>query len=215
MLSNFKVTLTKHINNNINTYMLLFLAFTVGICAGAFTVNGLSFNQSSELTNYFYGFLNLINHQNIDSVELFKITVIENFKLIALLWVLGVTIIGVPFIYIAVGIKGFVTGFSSGFIVAACGIKGVLFVFLSTLPKEIIIVPFIIALGVSGINFSLTILKSRSNRLPSKISLKSSFAAYCLVTALFSIMILVGALFESYVSPMFIKMIAPLITGFK
>ena len=115
------------------------MVFVVGISAGAFTVNGLSTIQSEELNIYFQGFLQLLDYQTIDSNELFKISLMENMKIVGVLWILGVTIIGIPFIYVAIGIRGFITGFSSGFIIKALGLKGVLFTLLALLPKEILL----------------------------------------------------------------------------
>ncbi|HHV59545.1 MAG TPA: stage II sporulation protein M [Clostridiaceae bacterium] len=215
MLFRARGILARNLKTNSNKYVLLFLSFVAGIIAGAFTVNGLNPGQSTELENYFFGFLHLINYQNIDSVELFKITMLENLKLIAVLWGLGVTIIGIPFIYIVIGIKGFISGFSSGFIIEAAGLRGILFVIAAMLPKELIQVPCLVALGVSGINFSLNILRSRSHKLPFKSSLKSEFFTYCLITALFFCLITAGALLEAYVSPMLVKMLAPLFENFK
>jgi len=205
--------LTMHVKNNLKTYFLLLLVFIVGVSAGAFTVNGLSSMQSDELTNYFQGFLQLMDNQNVDSNELLKIALMENTKIVAALWVLGVTIIGIPFIFVLIGIRGFITGFCSGFIIKSIGLKGVLFTVFSLLPKEIIIVPCIIALGVNGINFSLNIIKSKSIKHLSKESLKKSFFAYCFVTIFYSCFIFTGILVEAYITPVLIRMVAPLITN--
>lgn len=201
----------KHLKNNINTYFFLFLSFIIGISAGAFTVNGLSAIQREELSYYFKGFLHLLDNQNVDSSELMKIALLENTKIVAVLWILGVTIIGIPFIYMIIGIRGFITGFSSGFIIEALGIKGVLFTLFALIPKEIVIIPCMIALGVNGINFSLNIIKKKSIKHISKESLKTSFVAYCMVTLLFSSFIFIGILIEAYITPVFIRMITPII----
>ena len=99
----------------------------------------------------------------------------DNMRQIAILWVLGVTIIGIPFIYILIGVRGFITGFTSGFIIEYLGLKGVLFSAMTILPKELIIIPCLIALGVNGINFSMGIIKNKSNKDENKNSLKMNF----------------------------------------
>ncbi len=213
MFSSAKEALLKHIKSNSSTYFFLLLAFIVGVSAGAFTVNGLTSMQREELQNYFGGFLHLLYNQNIDSGELFKMTALENFKLIAVIWVLGVSIIGIPFIYVAVGIRGFITGFSSGFIIYSLGIKGVLFLMFSLLPKEIIVIPCIIIIGVNGIKFSLSIIKSKSKKQISKESLKNNFLSYCMITVFISCFVLGGVLIEVYIVPTFMRLIGPLITG--
>lgn len=212
MFSRIRELLARHVKNNSNRYFLLLMAFVIGISAGAFTVNGLSAIQRDELGNYFSGFLQLLDRQNVDSSELFKIALMENAKMVIALWILGVMIIGIPFIFVLVGIRGFITGFSSGFIIQTMGFKGILFSVFALLPKEVVVVPCIIALGVNGINFSLNIVKNKSIKHLSKESLKTNFVAYCFVTLFFSCFIFVGVLIEAYITPVFIRVIAPIIT---
>src|SRR3989339_826157 len=148
MISKVKQILFQHIQRNFNKYIFLFLSFIIGLFVGAFTINGMDLIQIDELTNYFKGFLELFSNQKIDSNELLKIAILQNAKLILLLWILGVSIIGIPFIFLVIGIRGFITGFSSGLIIKIFGLKGIIFILLTLIPKEIIIVPCIIAIGV-------------------------------------------------------------------
>jgi stage II sporulation protein M len=201
----------EHISKNHKAYLFLLMAFIIGVSAGAFTVNGLSTVQRDELTNYFHGFLQLLDNQNVESVELFSIAIKDNLKIIALLWALGVTIIGIPFIFIILLVKGFITGFSVGFLISALSGRGLLFAVLSLLPKEIIIVPCLIAIGVNGIKFSLTILRRKTGNDTGKESFKASFASYCLITAFYTCIILAGILADSYITPVIVRIIAPIV----
>jgi stage II sporulation protein M len=211
LITRIKKILLEHVKDNSNRYFLLLLAFIVGVSAGAFTVNGLSSIQRDELANFFEGFLQLLDNQKLDNMELLRVAVVDNLKIIIFLWALGVTIIGIPFIFAIIGIRGFITGFSSAFIIKAMGMKGMLFSLFALLPKEMIIIPCIIALGVNGINFSLNIIKSKSLRRISKEGLKSSFTAYCFVTLFFSSFIFAGVLIDVYIIPVFIRIIGPFI----
>ncbi|AUG57835.1 stage II sporulation protein M [Acetivibrio saccincola] len=206
MFSKIREVIVNHIKSNINLYFFLFLAFVAGISAGAFTVNGLSPVQKKELNNYLHGFFQLFENQKVDGNEILRLSLIENMRQIAILWGLGVTIIGIPFIYILIGVRGFITGFTSGFIIEYLGLRGVLFSAITILPKELIIIPCLIALGVNGINFSLSIIKNKSNKDEKKNSLKINFFAYCFVTLTFSTVIFLGIFVESYIIPVFIRM---------
>ncbi len=209
MIKKLQSLIKEHIAANKTSYMFLLLAFVLGVSAGAFTVNGLSTMQRDELSNYFQGFLQLFNYQNLKSSELLTIGVIENVKIIGLLWILGVTIIGLPFIYIIIGVRGFITGFSSGFIINALGLHGLLFSGVALLPREIIIIPCLIGIGVNGINFSMKITKSKSVQDNQKTGLKTAFMSYCFITLFFSCIILAGIIFDAYITPVLIRMIAP------
>lgn len=211
LLHKIRDLLFKHIKNNSNRYFLLFMIFIIGVSAGAFTVNGLSTLQSEELIHYLRGFFNIMDKQRINSNELLMISLQENTKLIVLLWILGVTIIGIPFIFLLILIKGFIIGFSSGFIIKTMGLKGILFGLSALFPKEIIVIPCIIALGVNGINFSLNIIKSKSIKQVLKQNLRMDLIGYSLSTILFSMFILIGTLVETYIIPVFIRIITPII----
>ena len=211
MFKKLKDDITAHIENNRNSYFFLLLTFVLGVSAGAFTVNGLSVIQRDELNNYFQGFLQLLNNQTIEGSELFSYGLVENMKLVGLLWLLGLTIIGIPFIFLIISVKGFIIGFSSGFIINALGIKGLLFSAFSLLPKEIIIVPCLIAIGVNGIRFSIYIARRKSTNEISK-GIKTSFISNCLVTVLFTCIILVGIALDAYVTPVMVRIIAPIFT---
>jgi stage II sporulation protein M len=213
LLLNAKEALFRHIKNNTSTYFFLLLAFIVGVSAGAFTVNGMTSVQKDELKNYFNGFLQLFDNHNIESSELLKIAAVQNLKLIAIIWVLGVSIIGIPFIYVLVGIRGFITGFSSGFIMYSLGVKGILFIMFSLLPKEIIIIPCIIIIGVNGIKFSLSIIKNKSIKQISKENLKNNFIAYSMATFFITCFVFLGILCEVYITPVFIRLISPMIAS--
>ena len=200
------LVLKRHLQNNYKLYIALLMVLLAGISAGVFTVNGLSVSQKDELSNYFKGFLNLFTNQKIDNAELFTIAFIENFKIVVVLWLSGVAIIGIPIIFAIIMIKGFITGFSLGLILQAIGSKGVLFNLLALIPKELIITPCMLALGVIGINFSLSIIKAKSVKpFPAK-SLRTDFLAYCVATLFFSGIIFVGVLVEAYVTPVAIRM---------
>jgi stage II sporulation protein M len=209
LFSRVKNLIGMHILNNKSTYFFLLMTFVAGVSAGAFTVNGLSAMQRDDLATYLQGFLRLMENQNVNSTELFSVALQENFKLVAVLWILGVTIIGIPFIFILIGIRGFITGFSSGFLINAIGLKGMLFSMMTVLPKELIVVPCIIAIGVNGINFSMKMIKKKPPVIMIKDNLKSNLLSYCFVTGFFSIFIVAAGFLEAYVVPVFIRMIIP------
>lgn len=211
LFSKVRNLIVMHIANNKSSYFFLFMTFIAGVSAGAFTVNGLSVTQRDDLAEYLQGFLKLMDYQNVNGTELLNAAMLENFKLVAAIWVLGVTIIGIPFIFILIGIRGFMTGFSSGFMINAIGLKGVLFTVLTVLPKELIIVPCMIAIAVNGINFSMKIIKRKNPAGTLKEGLKASLLSYCFVTGFFSIFIILAGFLEAYIIPVLIRIITPVI----
>ncbi len=209
MLKKVWTVIGEHVSKNRNAFIFLLMAFVVGISAGAFTVNGLSSMQRDDLSNYLQGFLQLLNNQNMNSSELFSTSFLQNLKLVLILWGLGVTIIGIPFIFILIIARGFITGFTSGFIIGMLGVKGIIFTVFTILPKEIILIPCLIAIGVNGINFSMRLAKNKSDQDNIRDNLKRSFLSYCFVASFFSGIILVGIILDAYVTPVLVRVIAP------
>jgi len=177
--------------------------FAAGIAAGAFTVDALSSVQKEELINYFQSFFTVLDQEPVQSAVIFKQSLINNSQFAILIWLLGITVIGVPLILMIVGIKGFIVGFSVSFLVEGMGLKGLLFAVAAILPQNLLIVPGIIAAAVLGISFSISMLRRKKSK-PKK-SFASELAIYS-INILFTLLILLfGSLVEGYITPVFMK----------
>ncbi len=190
-----------HVKNNKYTYLSLFIFYIVGIVLGAFAVNDLNFQQKGEMSNYFNAFLKLLNNSEVNELSLFKISILDNIKIIVLFWILGFTVIGFPVYYIVIGIRGFTTGFSSGVIMGVLGTKGIIISTICFLPKEILVIPCLIALGVNGIKLSKGILKNWLKKpLTNDNRVKQKIGPYSFVTVFFSLFIILATIFEVFIS---------------
>ena len=65
-------------------------------------------------------------------------SIITNLIYIILIWLLGISIIGLPIILFMITVKGFIIGFSISSIIAIYGFKGLLGAFVYTFPHQII-----------------------------------------------------------------------------
>lgn len=200
----------QHVSNNLIWYILLLCIFVSGISAGAFTVNALSEIQNEELIHYFNGLIQLLKSQNVESGVVFYQSLVGNFKLVFAIWFLGATVIGIPLIFVIIAIKGFIIGFSIGFLVSCIEFNGLLLSALTMLPKEIVIVPCLFGLAVSGINFSSLIVRNRSKKNYLVSNLKVDFIFYNILTGIFCLGTLGGILIETYFSTAIIKGFVPI-----
>lgn len=198
-----KKAIQKQVKNNLVLYFLVLVFFAAGIAAGAFTVDALSSVQKEELINYFQSFFTVLDQEPVQSAVIFKQSLINNSQFVILIWLLGITVIGVPLILLIVGIKGFIVGFSVSFLVEGMGLKGLLFAVAAILPQNLLIVPGIIAAAVLGISFSISMLHRKKSK-PKK-SFTSELAIYS-INILFTLLILLlGSLVEGYITPVFMK----------
>jgi stage II sporulation protein M len=202
--------LKRFLHDNKKMYIILFSIFILGISSGALMVNSLNNAQREVLMNYLQGFFVLIGNQNIQPEQLFQTALINYSKLYLLIWLLGATIIGIPFIYLSIGVKGFLTGFSSGFIIAALGEKGILFEIIAFIPCELIIVPSLITIALTGIKFSMSIIRSKSIKGFYKFEWKRSVPLYIITGISIWLACVITSLLEAYIIPSLIRIVLPI-----
>jgi stage II sporulation protein M len=179
----------------------LLIFYVIGVVLGSLAVNDLDYRQQDAMSKYFNAFLKLLNSSEISNISLFKISLLDNLKIILLFWFLGFTIIGFPLYYIIIGMWGFSTGFSSGIIMGVLSTKGIIISIVCLLPKEIILIPCLIGLGVNGIKLSKALLKNFLKKSFGKDNeLKKRVGPYSFVTVFFSVFILFGTIFEAFIS---------------
>ncbi len=201
-------TIKDHINGNRILYISLFLFYIIGICVGAASVKDLDYHQKDEIVTFFNGFAKLLETNNLSQFNLFKMSLIDNIKLIVLFWLLGFTVIGFPMYYVIIGMRGFSTGFSSGIIMGVLGTKGIYIAAVCFVPKEAVLVPCLIALGVNGIKLSGNILRSWLKKSAAGDSwVKQRFLSYSFVAVFFSFFILLATFIEGFISSGALKLI--------
>lgn len=197
-------TAIKHIQGNLITYFFVLLFFMIGISSGAFMSKALTETENKELIVYLKNFFSIVDSKAIDNFSILKQSLLNNFQTGIIIWVLGVTVIGIPLILLLIGVRGFIIGFTVGFFVKQMGLKGVIFSLVSILPQNILIVPATIFTGVLGISFSLMLIKKR-NRKNKQYNVVNQFFLYSTIIAIVHIVIAIGCLVEAYISPFFIK----------
>ncbi len=193
---------------NLVLYVIVVLAFVIGICTGAFTVNALNENQYVELSTYVEDFFYILSGQEIGHSELFKISVMNHIKTVAVLWVLGITVIGIPVILIIIGIKGFVIGFTVGFFIKALSFKGLLFSILGVFPQSLIVIPSYIFFSVACMSFSLSMIKTCMKTKYRQVNIKNQLSSYSILAFIIFLILILGSIIEAYITPVFIKAIS-------
>jgi len=193
----FKNIILTHIENNIREYFIISLLFLIGLFIGVIFINNLSVEQSNYINNYLKGFIsNLKSEQNIDELLLFKDSVLKNFSLMLLLWFMGSTVIGILIVYIIILFRGFCLGCTASAIITSFGsLKGSLFLGSSILLQNIIFIPCVIALGVSGMKLYKSIMQDRR-----KENIKLEIVRHTIFSMLIFIALIISSAFEAYVS---------------
>lgn len=191
-----KQTLLNYINNNKREYMLVILLFIIGIIIGIIFINKSTTIQEEEITTYINEFVVKIkDNQPIDRVALLKEKVISNLILVLTMWFVGSTVVGIPIVYAILLYKGFCLGYTISSIMLTLGIKGILLAISSMLLQNIIWIPCILALAVSGICLYKSIMKDKRKE---NIKLEVTRHTIFCIIVMFGMQI--SALIEVYVS---------------
>lgn len=196
-----------HLEKHSSVYLFVVVLFSMGVIFGAIVVNSLSFTQKEDLYYYLTQFFDLFSSGEVmDSSDLFFQSLSHNSKFIGLIWLLGISLIGLPIILIVLFIKGMVVGFTVGFLVNQMGWSGFLLSFVAILPQNLLIVPIFIVTAALSVIISLKMIRKQFMKTYNQPILPL-FTRYItsLVAAL--TLLVVAAVVEAYVSPLLMKTI--------
>ena len=196
-MRNIKKVIEEHITRNIRTYFILIIIYLLGLIIGLIVVNNSSEEQETEITNYINTFITeLKNGSKLDYFKLLKSSFGNNLFLVIILWFMSLAVIGIPAVYGMVGYKGFCMGYTISSVVMTLGTgKGIVFVLSSMLVHNIILIPCMLAVAVSGINLYKSIIKDRK-----KENIKIEIIRHTLFCLIMLVVMAVGSLIETYIS---------------
>lgn len=198
--------LNKHVQNNFWLYIISLLCICTGIVLGMYSVRYMGSFDKTDLLSYIKNFNTAINSGNISYKSIFLETLKSNVPILLAMWFLGLTMIGIPIILIIDIIKGFTIGFTISFMVNGMGMKGMIFSLLGVLPQNIIYIPCFILASVIAMDFSMAILKDKSNRQWTS-NIWVMVTSYSLSFLLVAVVMFIGFFMETYVSPNIVKLV--------
>lgn len=205
-----KNNINKYIRDNFIIYLLVVSMFLGGIVTGALMVKALPVIQVEELNEYLYFFISGFGSEiQLAPQEIFRESINNNLKYIFLLWIAGASVIGFPIILFLFFLRGFILGFTVGFLVNQIALKGMFFAAAAILPHNLLIIPVLIAAGVTGLSYSLNIIKLRWNRR--KFNISQLLFIYSAVMFVMVFFMLVGSLIEACITPVFMSYIIGII----
>jgi stage II sporulation protein M len=208
---NWNMNLRAYMQEHLSLYIFVSILFVMGVVFGALMVNALSLEQRQDMTHYLGSFFHMIDQGNeMQGKSFFQQAFGMHLKWLLLIWVLGLSVIGLPLILILDFLKGVLIGFTVGYFVGQLSWKGMLFAMVSVAPQNLIIVPVIIICSVTGISFSIYLIKNRFLQRNGK-PLSQHFMSYTIMT-LSLVFILFGvSLFEAFVTPLLMKWVTPML----
>ena len=184
--------IVKHILNNKKEYIIVTLLFIIGIFVGVFFVNNLDESSKTSMQEYLNNFIEKFKQiEKLDNMSFLKTSIIQNILFAIILWFFGTTVIGIPIVFGIIIYRGFCFGYTVSVCVTIMGIsKGLVFTLVNLLLPSLIIIPAILAIGVSGFKLYKSIVKDRA---------KENIKLEIIRHTVFSVVMMLAMIFSSLV----------------
>lgn len=204
----FEEEVERHIRSNQGIYFFVVILFLTGVVFGALAVRTLASHQKTELMEYLQVFVGDVTSEVLPSGnELLLPTLWANAKTIILLWLGGLTVVGLPLTLILLFTKGFSSGFTVAFLVEEVKWRGFVLATTAILPHSLFVIPALLFLSAGAISFAYCVLRQRFfNRRSHREA--SPFWSYALFICYAGLAIFLAALVEAYITPVLAKITA-------
>lgn len=186
-------------------YFIVLAAFALGLAAGSAGVGKLPIEQAELLQLEVERFLLQAGWLEIDYSLAARDVLLNDFILLAAIYLLGLTIIGIPFVLVILFIRGFALGFAIDFLITGESVQGTVLVLAAVLPQNILMVPALLLAAAGAVSFACLLAKRFHN---SNIQVWPGFIAYSGVMIVAAVCFACAGLLEVYLTPLLIKLAA-------
>ena len=181
----------------------------MGIVFGTLSAQNLEYGQKTELRQYIQIFFQGMKQQTapVTDVALAGDAIFNHLKTVFFFVLLGISVIGVPLILFLIFAKGYILGFTIGFILQQLAGKGFLYCNFGLSPL-CLHDPALLLAGVANIDLAGALLKSRFGQVNRPVS--ADLLQGLGLSGLAMVLLTVSGLIEGFISPMFIYWTAKL-----
>lgn len=189
-----------------NKKLLVFLITlgVIGIITGSIFNVMLNETDKTLVSGYITNFFKNISNNTLDNVFAIKNGLTSEFSYVLIIWLLGISVIGIPIILFMYFSEFFVLGFSISGIISNYGFKGCLLSLSYIFPHKIINVIVYTLLTLFTLKVSGKILYTIIRR--EKLDFKVVLNKYLLILLISIGIVVLTTLFEVFVTPIIIKL---------
>ncbi|MBC8079129.1 MAG: stage II sporulation protein M [Gorillibacterium sp.] len=209
----FNNKIKSHFQEHFSIYVFVSVVFTIGVVFGSVLVSALTLDMNQDIARHLGNFfVNMDQGLGIDSVRSFWTIFGLNVKWLLLIWLLGMSVVGLPVVLILNFLKGALVGFTVSFMIVEYSWDGVLFSLTAVLPQNLVLIPVMLISSASAFAFSLYLVRNRF--LKQNGSIYRPFTRYCLLTLLLTLLVAGISFFEAYGSPELMRAVTPVLANF-
>jgi len=189
---------------NTGIYIFVLMVFIIGVVLGSMAMKSLDYSQKAELFSYVSLFVRGLVEGTGLKPPGFRQVALSHVKTSALLWVLGLSVVGMPAVAAVIFMRGFILGFTVGFLTLEMGWRGMLFAAVSIFPQNILAVPVALAAAAWSVSFSWYLVRHRRSPDP----LLPEVVRYTVLCAMAAAVLLIAGMVEAYISPALMKLVS-------
>lgn len=193
--------LKKELNVNKKGLGFLIGISVIGFIFGCLFIIMISKSDKLLVKEYIESFLKNLN--NINYLDIFKNTFFNNLLFIIIIFLLGMSVIGIPINIFYFFLKSFVLGFTMVSFILTYKIKGCLFSLLYVIPHNLINICIFTILVYYSINFSILLIYGITKK--KNINFKIMMNKYLKILIINIFIILTTSIYESFVLPNIMK----------
>ena len=181
----------------------------VGIIAGSIFMIILNKNDKETVLNSIKDFFDKLINNKFNFVGTLKNTVISNFLFSFIIWVIGISVVGVLIVIFIIFYKSFTLGFTISSIIYTYSIKGALLALIYVFPH--LVINLLILLYLSSYSIKLSIILIKSILKKDNLNFKAFINNYSKVFLISMLFLIVTSLYESFISPIILRYFAQLL----
>ncbi|MCL6639035.1 MAG: stage II sporulation protein M [Firmicutes bacterium] len=185
-------------------YLVVLAAFFTGVFAGTAGVDRLSHEQSLQLSSVLDRFI--LQAGSVETApDKTGTALYDDTVLILSIYILGLSVIGIPVMLGLLFFRGFVLGFAVQFLTREKAAQGIALALAAVFPQNLFLVPALLIGGVASLSFSVLLARRFFN---SAIAVWPGFVGYSGLMAVLGALAACAGAVEVYLTPLLIKTVA-------
>ncbi len=185
--------------------IFLFVLTLVGVIAGSLFITILSSSDKALVKDYLGQYIEITKSGKVNYASVFINSFMSSGLSALVIWLLGISIVGIPVILFLFFCKVFTLGFSVGSILFTYQLKGLLLSLVYVFPHQVINLFAFGLLMVYALSVSVKMISAVFKK--KAIDFKSIMGRYSLVLGITMGLFLLNSLYETFVMPQVLKWI--------
>lgn len=200
----------KYLNETIkkekNILIFILITFFLGLVLGSLFINFITEDDKKLLVEQLELFLSNVKNltKDVFGIKVFSGEILNNGFQLFIIFVLGISMIGLPVVIIIMFFKGFMLGTTLATIILKYQFKGIIGSFLYVFPCYIFNIIIYIFISFFAVHVSIKFLKALFKK--DNLNFKSFFGRYLLSFIISMFLMIIVCLLDAYLTPVLLKL---------